>query len=82
MNLAVTPEGTRKATDKWHTGFLRIAYGAQIPVQLGVIDYSRKRIIIADEYPLTGDTDKDIAGIRLYYTQFPNAAKYPENFKL
>lgn len=82
MNLAVTPEGTRKATDKWHTGFLRIAYGAQIPVQLGVIDYSRKRIIIADEYPLTGDTDKDIAGIRLYYTQFQNAAKYPENFKL
>lgn len=80
MNLAVTPEGTRSRTDKWHTGFLRIAYGANVPLQLGVIDYSTKTIIIRDELRLTGDIDADMQEVRRYYSEWRHAARYPENF--
>lgn len=80
VNLAVTPEGTRSATSKWHTGFLYIAYEAEVPIQLGIIDYPSKRIIIRDEYTPTGDIDKDLAAIRNYYSKYGNAARFPEKF--
>lgn len=80
MNLAVTPEGTRSPVEKWRTGFLRIAWEAKVPVQLGVIDYGRKEIIIAEEFHPTGDIEKDLAAVRAYYRQFPDAAKYPAKY--
>lgn len=80
MNLAVTPEGTRSATSKWRTGFLYIAYGARVPIQLGVIDYKEKKIIIKDEYQPTGDVGKDMAAIKDYYSHFESAARYPSKF--
>ena len=80
LNLAVTPEGTRKGVEHWKTGFLRIAYNAEVIVQLGVIDYKNKKVIIKEEYNPTGDFDYDLAKIRQYYSQFKNAARYPNNF--
>lgn len=82
MNLAVTPEGTRSLTEKWRTGFLYIAYGAHVPIQLGVIDFSRKQVVIAEEYQPTGDIEKDMYAIKQYYSNFPDAGKYPEKFAL
>lgn len=81
VNLAVTPEGTRSLTDKWHTGFLYIAYGAGVPIQLGVIDYANRIVIIKEEYEPTGNSDADMAYIRNYYSKFSNAARYPKKFK-
>ena len=80
MNLAVTPEGTRSRTSKWRRGFLFIAYGAKVPLQLGVIDYKNKVIRIADEYPLTGDVDHDLEGIKRYYADAADCATYPHTF--
>lgn len=80
MNLAVTPEGTRSAQPQWHTGFLHIALGAGVPIQLGVIDYHDKTIIIRKEYQPTGDVDRDMSFIKDYYRNFPDAALYPEKF--
>lgn len=80
MNLAVTPEGTRSKTNVWHTGFLRIAYGARVPVQLGVIDYAGKHIVIRDELHLSGDIDCDMKAVKTYYNKWENAARYPEKF--
>jgi len=80
VNLAVTPEGTRSMTDRWHTGFIYIARGADVPVQLGVIDYRNKRIIIKDEYVATGNVDQDMAYIKRYYSGYKYAAKYPDKF--
>lgn len=82
MNLAVTPEGTRKANPQWHTGFLRIAYGAGVPVQLGVIDYRHRIVIIKEEYPLTGNLETDLAGIKAFYSGYACAARRPEKFKV
>ena len=82
INLAVTPEGTRKAVDKWKTGFLYIAYGAKVPIQLAVIDYFNKKILIKEEYIPTNDPESDLKSIKAYYSNFKNAAKYPEKFKV
>lgn len=80
MNLAVTPEGTRSLQKDWHTGFLRIAREACVPIQLGVIDYSNKKIIICKEFVPSGNIEFDMSAIKAYYAQFPDAAKYPAKF--
>ena len=80
LNLAVTPEGTRKGVLKWKTGFLTIASKANVIIQLGVIDYKNRRVIITEEYKPTGDKEYDLAEIRNYYAKFIYAAKYPSNF--
>lgn len=80
INLAVTPEGSRSAVEKWRTGFLTIAYNAKVPIQLGVIDFKFKKVIIKEEYTPTGDYSLDLAKIRDYYSHFQNAAKYPQKF--
>lgn len=80
INLAVTPEGTRSRVEKWRTGFLYIAYGANVPIQLGVIDYARKEIIVKEEFVPTGDIERDMAFVKKYYSSFENVAKYPAKF--
>ena len=49
LNLAVTPEGSRSAVEKWRTGFLTIAYQAEVIIQLGVIDFKNKKVIITKD---------------------------------
>ncbi len=80
VNLAVTPEGTRSLNDKWKTGFLYIAYGAGVPIQLGLIDYKNKLILIEKEYEPTGNVEVDMKAIREYYADYKEAAKYPDKF--
>lgn len=80
VNLAVTPEGTRSRKVDWRTGFLYISYGAKVPIQLGIIDYSSKKIIIHDEFIPTGDINKDMDYVKNYYSDCGNAAKYPQKF--
>lgn len=81
MNLAVTPEGTRSPVKKWKTGFLYIAYGAHVPIQLGVIDYHQKKIIIKKEFQPSGDVEKDMRFVKDYYSQFTTAARHKEGFE-
>lgn len=81
LNLAVTPEGTRSATDRWRTGFLYIAHGAGVPIYLGVLDYELKKITIQDYYTTTGDVEHDMAQIRKFYSRFPNAGLHKKQFK-
>lgn len=80
VNLAVTPEATRSRNSNWKTGFLTIASGANVPVQLGVIDYKNKMIIIRDEFYPSDNIDKDLEYVKNYYRKFDLAAKYPNNF--
>lgn len=82
MNLAVTPEGTRSAVTRWRTGFLHIAVGAGVPVQLGVIDYKHKVIEICSEYHPSGDIETDMIEVKAFYSRHADAALYSEKFKL
>ena len=81
LNLAVTPEGTRKAVTDWKTGFLYISYGAKVPIQLGVIDYKNKTVLIKDSFYPSGKISKDMAYVKDYYSRYAYAARYPEKFK-
>ena len=65
--FGLAPEGTRKKTAGWKSGFYRIALGAGVPVYLGFLDYGRKRLGIGPKIELTGDIDADMAVIREFY---------------
>lgn len=76
--VAIAPEGTRKRTSTWHTGFLRIALEADVPVCLAVIDFRMKRAMIHDVFEPSGNLDADMRAIKKYYSPF--TGKYPEKF--
>jgi len=76
--IAITPEGTRRRVTTWHTGFLRIAYEADVPIVLGAIDASKKHIQITDIFQPTGNVNDDISAIKRFYTPFTGI--HPENF--
>lgn len=76
--LAITPEGTRSRTDRWHTGFLRIARQADVPIVLGAIDFATKRVLIERTFTPTGDIDADLRTVKNYYRQF--TGRHPEKF--
>ena len=78
LSLAITPEGTRSLTTKWHTGFLEIARQANIPIELGAIDYKTHKITITDTFTPTGDNEVDMKAIKQYYSKF--TGKNPKNF--
>lgn len=42
--LVITPEGTRKKTNRWKKGFYLIAQKAQVPIIVTKLDYGRKRL--------------------------------------
>lgn len=70
LTLAIAPEGTRAKVAEWHTGFLRIAFGAGIPIVLGAIDAPAKIVYLEETYIPTGDIEGDLARIRAYYAPF------------
>lgn len=76
--VAITPEGTRSRTATWHTGFLRIAREANVPIMLAVIDFRMKKAIINNMFIPTGDTEADMRAIKQYYKPF--TGRHPENF--
>ena len=80
FHLAITPEGTRKANPNWKKGFYYIAQGAGLPIILVAIDYAKKCITAEKVIHPSGDLDKDMREIKLYYKNFKG--KYPENFSI
>ena len=74
--IVVAPEGTRKKSPKWKSGFLRIAEKNNCKIQLGALDFPNKRIVLGDVFEPTGDNQADIAAIIEYYGQFKG--KHPE----
>ncbi len=61
--LALSPEGTRKYTPGWRSGFYRVALAADVPLGLAALDYARKRLVIRDFVRLTGNEPADMARI-------------------
>ncbi|MEG1562423.1 MAG: 1-acyl-sn-glycerol-3-phosphate acyltransferase [Bacteroides sp.] len=80
FHLAITPEGTRKANPHWKKGFYYIALKANVPIVLVGIDYPSKTISATKSIQPSGDIEKDLHEIKLYYKDF--VGKHPENFAL
>lgn len=78
LQLAITPEGTRSRTARWHTGFLHIAINAGVPIELGVIDYRLKLVSIKSVYHPGGDIEADLRAVKQFYAGA--GARYPEKF--
>lgn len=78
LQLAITPEGTRSRTSRWHTGFLHIAAEANVPIELGVIDFKTKTISIDHVLETTGDIDTDLRRVKQFYKPF--TGRYPNKF--
>lgn len=66
--FGLAPEGTRTRREGWKSGFYRIATGANVPIYLGMLDFSNKRIGIGPRLDLTGDQEKDLEAIREFYS--------------
>ena len=67
MFLAITPEGTRAYTDRWKSGFYRVALAAGVPVGLAFIDYRARQVGLETYLTLTGDEERDLERIRAVY---------------
>lgn len=78
LQIAITPEGTRKRTAKWHTGFLQISLKSNVPCLLGAIDAKTKSIFVNEVFYPTGDIQADMKFIKDYYSKFTGI--YPEKF--
>ncbi len=67
MILVVSPEGTRRKTHEWKSGFYHIARGAGVPVVPGSLDFPTKTLTIGQPVTLSGDTEADLELFRTFY---------------
>lgn len=80
FGLCISPEGTRSANPEWKRGFYFIALKAQIPIFLYGIDYEKKKIVCTKSFVPSGDVEKEIREIKLYYKDFKG--RKPELFTI
>jgi len=59
--LGLSPEGTRKHTPGWRSGFYQVAHQADVPLALIRLDYGRKEVRVDSFIRLTGDVTADYA---------------------
>lgn len=65
--LIVTPEGTRKRTEHWKSGFYRIARDTGLPLLLGYIDRPSHSAGFGPRIKLTGEARADMDQVRAFY---------------
>ena len=58
--LALTPEGTRKWTSGWRSGFYQVAVGADVPLGTCSVNYREKTVVVSRFYKLSGDVQADM----------------------
>ena len=80
IQLAITPEGTRKPVKEWKKGFYFIALKANVPILLIGLDYGKKEAVMLDLFYPSGDHESDIVNIKSYYKDIKG--RHPENFIL
>jgi len=76
--IAMAPEGTRSKTERWRTGFLRIAQAVDAKIFVAAFDFKTKRIVLDKFFQPSDDMQKDLENLKIYYQQF--TGKIPENF--
>lgn len=68
--FALAPEGTRKWTPYWKTGFYQVAKAADVPIVLTFIDYRKKRMGIGITLDKNQSLGEDLQAIREFYQPF------------
>lgn len=80
MHLAIAPEGTRKKTSNWKTGFHTIARACNATVYLGYFDWKTKQVGRGVKFELTDNPKEDLKRIRAHYKQMGIEGKNPNCF--
>ncbi len=61
--LGLSPEGTRRRTEGWRSGFWRIAHEAEVPLGLSFLDFGRREVRFVHFWRLGGNAEADLAAI-------------------
>jgi 1-acyl-sn-glycerol-3-phosphate acyltransferase len=69
MWLVLAPEGTRKAVERWKSGFWKIATRAEVPVFCAWFHYPDKVIGLGPSVELTDDMEGDLVRIRALFKE-------------
>lgn len=67
LMLAVAPEGTRSAVDRWKTGFYFVAVEAGVPIVPIALDYRRRLVRIGGRFEPSGDLGSDLPDLQHFY---------------
>lgn len=67
LRLALAPEGTRKRTDYWRSGFYEIAQAAGVPVVPVSIDYASRVVTIGGPIEVSGQRHSDMEKLREFF---------------
>lgn len=78
--LALSPEGTRSAVDRWKPGFHRIARAAGVPILPGTIDYRLRVIEFHDPILPTDNIDEDVRRLRSVFDSV--TPKRPDRYRV
>jgi 1-acyl-sn-glycerol-3-phosphate acyltransferase len=78
FRLALSPEGTRKKTTKWKTGFYYIAKGAKVPIVMATLDFKNKQVKFSDPYYTTDNKEKDFEYFKSFFSS--DMAKKTDQF--
>ena len=74
--LGIAPEGTRRKTSKWKSGFLHIAHQADVPVVPVSLDFAKKQLRFHQEVNISADIETELVKIQENYTEV--CAKNPQ----
>lgn len=66
--LGLAPEGTRKRTPGWRSGFYQVALGAGVPLGIVRLDWGRRELRFVDFMTLSGDEDADYARLNALFS--------------
>ena len=74
--LGLAPEGTRKWTPGWRSGFYQVALGAGVPIGIVRLDWGRRELRFVEFLTLSGDPRADFErlaalfeGVRGYHAE-------------
>lgn len=78
ITVVLAPEGTRKLTNRWRSGFYWIAQRSGIPILPVAFDFGTKSIRFFPLFQPTGDEAGDVARIKALF--HPGMARHPAQF--
>ena len=65
--LGLAPEGTRRLTPGWRSGFYQVALGAGVPLGIVRLDWGRRELRFVDFFTLSGDEAADYAQLQTLF---------------
>ena len=80
FHLAIAPEGTRKPTKRWKTGYHLIARATGATVYAGFYNWGRKEISVGKIWEMSDNPAEDIKRLQEYYSTLPIEGRHENNY--